>query len=328
MKDANRPTYSVRTTLEIMDEIRNGTAKWLMPWTPGMGEGPFNPTTGNPYRGINSVVLDSAGYSDPRWMTYKQAQDIGCQVKRKPESTRTIEFWISEEEVLNEETGKKETVKLDKRKPIWSLVFNGEEILGLPSYKPLEPTWEPNARADDLIQASGAIIEQRNGNSAFYSHGSDRIVVPTMGQFAEMEHFYATVLHELGHWTGHPDRCNREFTKAGFGTPDYAREELTAELTSHFLCRNLALSRPGLDEQHAAYLRHWLTILESDPREIFRAAHKADVASSFLMKFDRSQVQQAQKEARKIEPVERVAEPKQEPRCSRTREPVAAGAAR
>ena len=328
MKDQNRLPYRQQTNLDLLDKIQNGTCQWIKPWEPGMGEAPYNPTSGKSYRGINSVVLEAAGYEDKRWMTYLQAQSIGCQVKRSPESTRLIEYWPPPKKEENKETGE---IELVRRKPIYSYVFNGSEILGLPEYKPTEPTWEPNARADDLIQASGAIIEYRNGNAAFYSPASDRIVVPEMGQFAQMEHAYATVLHELGHWTAHPDRCNREIGKAGFGTPDYAREELAAELTSHFMCRNMALSRPGLDEQHAAYLRSWLEILEKDPNEIFRAAHKADVATQFLMQFDRYQVhEQALIEARKIEPISRTPEPDQEQqqRRSRTREPIAAGAAR
>lgn len=326
-----RQSYSDRVAQTFIDAIQAGTAKWMKPWSPVEGgDLPYNPTTGNRYRGINSLFLDMAGHEDPRWMTYKQASELGAQVKRGAVGV-TVEYWQWSKEEKDPQTQEKHEVKLDRPRVFWATVFNAEQIQGLPALVKSEPGWEPNARADDLIQQSGAMIEQRAGNRAFYSPASDKIVVPAMAQFGEMEHWYATVLHELSHWTSAPERCAREIGKASFGSEAYAKEELLAEIASYMVCRELGLARPGLDEQHQAYVGSWLKALQDDPREIFRAAAGAERAMGYLMQFDRGQVHsQAQKEARKLEPIEREPEPEQaqQQRRSRTREPIAAGAAR
>lgn len=328
----DRVNYSERVAQTFVDAIEKGTAKWMKPWEPSMGDLPYNPTSGNRYRGINSLYLDAMGdamgSSDPRWMTYKQAAELGAQVKRGATGC-TVEYWQFKKEEKDPETHQKHEVKLDKPRVFWATVFNASHIQGLPELVVPVCGWESNARADDLVQASGAMVEQRKGNQAFYSPVNDRIVVPEKAQFPKMEHFYATLLHEMTHWTSSPERCDREIGRASFGSEAYSREELIAEIGSFMICRELGLSRPGLDEQHQAYVAHWAKVVKSDPREIFRAAAQAERAMGFVMQFDRGQVHtQAQKEARKIEPVERLPEPAQDPRRTRTREPIAAGASR
>lgn len=329
---ADRVNYSQRVAQTFVDAIEAGTAKWMKPWEPGMGDLPYNPISGNRYRGINCLYLDAMGtamgFDDERWMTYRQASELGAQVMRGAKGC-TVEYWQFDKEERDPDTKEKVVTKMDRPRVFWATVFNASQIQGLPELVVPERGWEPNARADDLVQQSGAVVEQRNGDRAFYSPASDRIVVPEMDQFLQMEHYYATLLHEMTHWTAHPDRCDREMGRAGFGSVEYAKEELIAEIGSFMICRELGLSRPGLDDQHKAYVAHWAQVVKSDPREIFRAAAQAERAMSFVMQFDRGQVHtQAQKEARKIEPVERPQEVDQEPRRTRTREPLAAGTSR
>ena len=331
----DRVGYSEKVAQTFADAILAGTAKWMKPWTPGEGgDLPYNPTTGNRYRGINAHWLDmmgtAMGSEDCRWMTYRQATELGAQVKRGATGV-TVEYWQFTKDEKNPDTKEMVVTKLDRPRVFWATVFNASQIQGLPELSIPERGWEPNARAEDLIQQSEARIEHRNGDRAFYSPAADRIVMPEMHQFPQMEHYYATLLHEMTHWTAHPERCDREIGRAGFGSEAYSREERIAELSSFMLCRELGLARPGLDEQHQAYVGSWLKVLKDDPREIFRAAAQAERAMGYVMQFDRGQVHsQAQKEARKLEPIERAPEPEQaqQQRRSRTREPIAAGASR
>lgn len=336
MADGARPAYSERVAQLFVDAIEKGTAKWMKPWEPGMGAGPYNPLTGNRYRGINNLYLDAMGdvmgSGDPRWLTYKQAGELGAQVKRGAVGV-TVEYWQWTKDEQNPETKQKETKKLDRPKVFWATVFNASQISGLPELVTPEQGWEPNARAQDLITESKAFIEHRNGDRAFYSVGGDKIVMPEMAQFKALEHYYATLLHELTHWTAHPDRCNREIGKAGFGTEPYSKEELIAELGSFMLCRELGLSRPGQDEQHQAYVASWLKVLKDDPREIFRAAAQAEKAMAYVMQYDLAKVHnETLKESRKLEPKALAQEPTQERsrerHRQRTREPAQAGASR
>ena len=97
----------------ILEGLKNGTAPWTKPWTPGQCISPYNPTTGTVYKGVNFVYLSMLGKEDPRWLTYKQGADQGWQV-RKGERGRTIQFWKFTDEKLNPLTGEKELVKLER----------------------------------------------------------------------------------------------------------------------------------------------------------------------------------------------------------------------
>jgi len=279
--------FAERVAQKFIAQLEAGTAPWQKPWDPSMPDGtrPLNPTSGKNYRGINSLWLGSQGFDDPRWLTYKQAAAIGAQVRRGQEGC-TVEYWQWETERTNKETGKKERFKLDRPKVFWATVFNAEQIDGLRAYEKPVMTWVPSERAEALLQASGAWIEHRHGNDAFYSPAADRIVLPERLQFSTSEGYMATALHELGHWTGHPTRLNRDLSGT-FASESYAKEELRAEISAFMNCAALGLSTPGVDEQHAAYVKTWIRALKDDPREIFRAAADAEKIHAFVMAFDR-----------------------------------------
>jgi antirestriction protein ArdC len=277
--------FSQRVTNQLIEQLEKGTAPWLRPWNPdvpavGM---PVNAVTGRRYRGINVIHLMAlAPNEDPRWMTYNQADKQGWQVRRGEKGT-TAEYWIWEE-VVKQEDGTKEVVKLDRPKPLWFKVFHASQVDGLPPYVPPARNWDPQERAEALIHASGAWIEHRHGDRAFYSPAADRIVLPERHQFAQADRYYATALHELGHWTGHASRLDRDLTGT-FASESYAKEELRAEIASLMLGTELGVGHdPG---QHAAYVKSWIKALRDDPREIFRAAADAEKIHGFLMAFDR-----------------------------------------
>lgn len=287
---------------KLIEQLKAGTAPWQKPWAAGeFGSMPMNPTTGNRYKGINAIQLMMQGRSDPRWMTYNQAQDQGAQV-RKGEKSTMIQYWkFTEERIKKDEDGKpvlddkgekvKITVALERPKCFHAYVFNAEQIDGLPAITRKEQTWDAIERAEHILAASGARIMHAPGDRAFYRPSTDSITMPERGQFASADRYYATALHELGHWTGHPSRLDRDLSNP-FGSEGYAKEELRAEISSMILGDELGIGHdPG---QHAAYVGSWIKVLQEDPMEIFRAAADAEKIQKFVLAFEQKQVQDQQ----------------------------------
>ncbi|MCS8001700.1 zincin-like metallopeptidase domain-containing protein [Pseudomonas aeruginosa] len=287
---------------KLIEQLKAGTAPWQKPWAAGeFGSMPMNPTTGNRYKGINAIQLMMQGRSDPRWMTYNQAQDQGAQV-RKGEKSTMIQYWkFTEERIKKDEAGKpvldekgekvKITVALERPKCFHAYVFNAEQIDGLPAITRKEQTWDAIERAEHILAASGARIMHAPGDRAFYRPSTDSITMPERGQFASADRYYATALHELGHWTGHPSRLDRDLSNP-FGSEGYAKEELRAEISSMILGDELGIGHdPG---QHAAYVGSWIKVLQEDPMEIFRAAADAEKIHKFVLAFEQQQVQDQQ----------------------------------
>lgn len=264
--------------------LESGTAPWVKPWTNSTptSEAPYNPTTGKAYRGGNAVALmcaeaerldtGSMAVPDSRWMTYKQASSVGCQV-RKGEKGMQLLKWMEVEEPRAptpvggsqaEATAEKRLIAL----PFW--VFHASQIDGLPAPPAIEPKPELQMlqEVDDLVKASGAVV-QTGGNRALYSPKLDIIRMPALFQFHDMPSAAATLLHELGHWTGHETRLNRTFS-FDRKSEDYAREELRAEMASLAMAQRLGV--PHDPSQHVAYVGSWIRLLKDDPRELLRAA--------------------------------------------------------
>ena len=188
------------------------------------------------------------------------------------------------------EGGEKRVVPLMR----WFTVFNVAQIEGLSAslVAPAKPAdWDPHAQAEALLTASGAAI-RHGAPKAFYTPSMDLICLPHRHAFEDRSAFYATALHELAHWTGHPSRCNRDL-KGRFGDNSYAMEELIAELGSAFLCAHCGLD--GRLQHHAAYLQSWLEVLKADKRAIFTVSAKAQAAADFIL--PKSEAEQPQGEA-------------------------------
>jgi len=285
----------------IIEQLKAGTAPWVKPWEPGERFMPYNPTTGNAYRGMNAVWLmsraEARGYGDARWMTYRQAQEATAQV-RKAEKATAIQFWKWQGLEPVRDTDGKPVLDLDgnsvrqmvryERPRVWSAaVFNAEQIDGLPPApnRPALAEWERHERAETILTRFGVSIRYMHGDRAFYRLSDDTITLPERDQFSSGDRFYATALHEVGHATGHPSRLNRADLGHPFGSESYAREELRAEVASLMLGEQLGIGHdPG---QHAAYIRSWIRVLENDPREIFRAAADAEKITTLVRSFER-----------------------------------------
>jgi antirestriction protein ArdC len=279
-------------TGKLIATIEADPGKPTMPWRRS-GKPlfmPENALTGNAYNGINIVSLwlsaECAGYSAPIWATYRQWSELGAQV-RKGEKSSLVVFYKEYETDPNPEQayddGKRRVARA-------SYVFNAAQVDGyaLPDAPlPLGPIERLEA-VDRFVAATGARIEH-GGERAFYRPSTDHIQMPDEALFCgtdtmtRTEGYYATVTHELTHWTAAPTRLGRELGKR-FGDAAYAAEELVAEIASAFLCAELGITEGAPRADHAQYLSQWLKLMKDDSRAIFAAAAKASEAVAYLKK--------------------------------------------
>jgi antirestriction protein ArdC len=293
-----RADFYQRITDTIIRNLDRGTRPWTKPWTTTSSiAGAIRPSRhdGMPYRGINVLILWSEasdnGYTSSTWMTYRQAQLLGAQVRKGERGTTIV--YAKQIQLLNKDA----TTDEDNTRTIPLLkaytVFNVQQIDGLPAKYTPQTSPETVAidvagrvnRADAFVTTTGAHIQHR-GNRACYIPSLDRIEIPPYAQFRDTptstaaEGYYATLLHELVHWTSPAQRCDRELGKR-FADNAYAHEELVAEIGAAFLCADLNIAlEPRPD--HAAYIATWLTVLKSDKRAIFNAAALAQRAADYL----------------------------------------------
>lgn len=278
-----------QVTDKIIADLEQGELTWLKPWSSGHMDGRIvKPLRHNgvAYSGINVLMLwgaaIEAGFGSPFWMTFKQAKELGAFV-RKGERGNLVVYANTITRTEEQEDGSEEERSIPFMKGY--TVFNVEQIDGLPEhyYSKPEPIIDLAQRiehAETFFAATGADI-RHGGNRAFYSGGSDHVQMPVFESFRSPESYYATLAHELTHWTKAPTRLDREFGRKHWGDEGYAREELVAELGAAFLCADLALTpEPGTD--HAAYIQSWLKVLKEDKRAIFSAAAHAQRAADFL----------------------------------------------
>lgn len=283
---------------QIIESLKAGTAPWLKPWEPGTGNGqvPYNPITGKRYRGINALYLMLNQSDDNRWLTYKQALSMDAQV-RKGEKGTTIQYWkFHEEHIKQDNAGKpvldeqgnplKVQVNLERPKVFYATVFHASQIDNMPELIKKEPDWSLIERAEKLLLNSGASIIHSEADRAFYRLSTDSIHLPPKEQFKSGANYYATALHELGHWSGHPSRLDRDLGHP-FGSDAYAKEELRAEIASMLLGAELSIGHDP--SQHTAYIKSWIQILEDEPLEIFRASADAEKIVSHLYALEQTQ---------------------------------------
>jgi antirestriction protein ArdC len=255
--------------------------------------------------------LERQGRGDPRWMTYKQAQGVGAQVRRGEKGT-LVQYWkVNDEIPVKDERGKPikdaegntvyRSVQLDKPRVFSAVVFNAEQIEGLPTLEVKAPDWDRHERAEAVLNASGVEIRHDQADRAFYRPATDRIHLPPRGQFDTADKYLATALHELAHSTGHPSRLDRDLAHP-FGSVGYAKEELRAEIASLMIGDRLGIGHdPG---QHAAYVKSWVQVLKEDPKEILRASRDADKIAGYVLALEK---ERAPSPVEKLPQVERPA---------------------
>lgn len=278
-----------RVTNTILADLEKGVRPWFKPWNAEHAAGRITRplrANGQPYRGINVLMLWGAacecGYAAPIWMTFKQAQELGGHV-RKGEKGNLVVYANTITKTETGENGEEQERDIPFMKGY--TVFNVEQVEGLPAhfYALAERPADPVARieaAERFFAATGADI-RHGGNQAFYSPTEDRIQMPPFEAFREAEAYYATLAHEMTHWTKGKGRLDRDFGRKRFGDAGYAMEELVAELGAAFVCADLEIS-PEPRAEHAAYIDHWLKVLKADKRAIFSAAAHAQRAADYL----------------------------------------------
>ena len=273
-------------TDRIIAQLEAGRVPWVQPW--GNAALPRNAATGRGYSGINILILWGAlsehGFSGQLWLTYRQAQALGGQVRKGERGTAIVyaDRFTPEKERACAVRENREAASIPFLKRF--TVFNAAQCENLPAHlaaaapAPEQALILPQAEA--LIRATGAAF-RIGGGEAFYMPAEDRIQVPPPQAFFEPVNWHRTAFHELGHWTGHTSRLACDMTNA-FGSPGHAREELVAEMAAAFVCAALGIS-PTV--RHADYLGEWLAVLREDNRAILRAASAASKAADYLLAF-------------------------------------------
>src|SRR5262245_54282349 len=267
-------------TSRILAELENGAAPWIKPLsaTPGLNH-PHNAVSQRPYSGCNVVLLWMKHHTVPRYLTYKQAIELGGNVRKGEHGTKVYfvkQLAVGEKDNPN---NPERTVPMLRE----YTVFNVAQCEGL-QQRVLEPTTRaPRNKdqrepvTDEFLAATHADIREGNGE-AYYIPSKDFISVPAFAGFKNADNFYSTVFHELGHWTGNKARLDRDL-KGRFGDRAYAAEELVAELTAAFLCAEFDMDG---ELRHSGYIDHWIGLLRADSRAFFTAASKAQAAADYL----------------------------------------------
>lgn len=284
-KKYEKKTADQQFAEEIIRQLEAGTAPWVRPWDfcEAYRDTPFNAISKAEYRGANILRLFMSaakhGFSDSRWMTYRQAKERGWYVREGEHGTAINFFKVYDRDQENE-NGEEEKVRHMAIKTY--VVFNAQQIEGIESVRTSLPElrWEPIEIGDRIIANSRARIFHDGGNRAFYDFMKDEIHLPEREAFRTAAGYYSTALHELAHWTGNVGRCDRKMASS-FGTQAYAREELRAEIGSWMLAVHTGL--PFDPAEHTNYIGNWIKTLKEDYREIFRACQDAQRIVDFLM---------------------------------------------
>jgi len=275
-----------QVTDQIVAILESGASPWVKPWSSDGASGmPHNHSTGKAYQGINVLILWAAGcergFTSSAWLTYKQAQAAGGQV-RKGEKGTAITFY---KPIKVEKEGEEKTIPLMKT----FTVFNTDQIDGLEVEVPEDQpkVFTADQKTDSAVRLFECYTERAGidfstgGDRAFYSPSHDTIKMPERAEFTKESGYAATLLHEAVHSTGHKNRLDRfkDTTKNG-----YAFEELVAEIGAAFLCCDLGITNEM--EQHASYIDSWLKALKNDRTLIFKAAAKASKAYELITQPD------------------------------------------
>lgn len=283
---------------EFIKCLSEETIPWHMAWST---DRPVNAVTNTRYRGINkmwlSFIQKMEGWEDPRWCTFKQASNKGWKIINGSKGT-PVEFWslydtqkkkkISyaearelEENLTPEEYDKR--IRLVSR--VYS-VFNAEQIDGISKYeaKKYDLDTERIMHIRDNLINNMNVGYSEEGDKAFYNPKHDRIVIPEMDRFETEYDYMATLFHEAGHATGHESRFNRQIANM-FGSPEYAKEELRAEISSAFTAQAVGITyeQNSHMENHKAYIQSWISALKNNPNELFLAIKDAEKISDYLI---------------------------------------------
>jgi len=272
------PTAYEIVTESIIKQLESGVAPWRKPWRTEM---PANLVSKKAYRGINIFLLGSQGYGSRYWVTYSQAQALGGSVKKGEHGSKVVFWKIDEYRKENQETGETEDHKSILLR--YYTVFNLEQCEGIKSPEPV-PVINPIEQCESVVSSMPNPPTFEQDSRAFYRPSTDTVGMPARSAFHSAEEYYSTFFHELTHSTGHPSRVGREgiMEHNPFGSEDYSKEELVAEMGAAMLCGVAGVASRTLGNS-AAYLQSWISKLKSDSRLIVSAASQAQKAADYIL---------------------------------------------
>jgi antirestriction protein ArdC len=276
-----------RITDQVIEMLDQGVVPWRSPILGRTGSRqPRNLNTGKQYRGINVFLLAftayAKGYESAYWLTFKQARDRGGNVK-KGEKASMVVFW-KQYEVTDKETGEIKTVPILKFYNVFSV--DQCENVPAPDAPKFTPTpFNPIEAAEGIVKGykDGPVIEH-TGSQAYYKPSIDTVRIPEPTRFEKNEDYYSTILHELSHSTGVKKRLNRglDTDPRPFGSPDYGKEELVAEMSAAFLCGHAGI-HPAVIQNSAAYISGWLGLIKKDKKLVILAAGAAQKSADWIL---------------------------------------------
>ena len=276
-------------TERIVTLLESGTNPWRKTWSTSTTLPPMNYASKRVYSGINFFLLSML--ENPYFMTHKQISQQGGHVKKGAKS-EIVFYWLWSYFDADGNKVKEESQAVKKVPSLrYYRVFNALDIEGINFEYPEPPQLKPNEKyqhCETLIKSTGATIQHINKNQPYYNFVKDFINMPVIEAFDHSDFYYATLFHELGHWTGHQLRLNRDFPER-HADEKYCKEELIAEMTSAFLCAEMKIDNlpsecdgNDLAENQAAYLRGWIKALKGDFKLIITAASAAQKAFKFI----------------------------------------------
>lgn len=301
-------------TAGFLAALKEEKIPWHKEWSSIKGR-PCNAINGSYYHGVNAFWLaynqDIRDYADPRWCTYNQAKAQGWQVRKGEKGTK-VEFWSLYDTETKVKLTKQQAEEMQKQlskedfydriKPISQVytVFNGEQIEGIPEITLERHSLDEQSLLEkrDVLLKNMGVSFQEGKEDASYQSKTDVIGMPDMERFENEYAYLSTFLHEAGHATGHESRLNRTLGNT-FGSPEYAKEELRAEIASAFTAQTLGIDTRNQEhmENHKAYIQSWINVLEKNPEELFAAIRDAEKISDYLIEkgeFEITEVKQLQ----------------------------------
>ena len=267
-----------QVTDKIIAELESGTIpSWVKNWSGDAGSD-CNVITKKTYSGINTIILGMSGFKSPYWGTYKQWVSIGAQVSKGSKGTHIIFYSPVENGSKITEAGEVKNYSYILKS---YTVFNADQVTGFEAPAMPVPKVFNNIACIEALTVKSGVKLQFGGDRAYYSPSQDYIAMPHKTQFNSEASYYATLLHELAHWSGHKSRLDRDLS-GRFGNEAYAAEELIAELSAAFLCARYSITG---ELRHASYIASWLRVLKNDNKAIFKAAALAQKSADYLAGF-------------------------------------------
>ena len=270
-------------TTRILKQLEAGQIPWRKTWSIGL---PKSLNTGKEYRGINILILNTAGFSSRYWITYRQAELMGGHVRKGEKATTVVYWkWRTKEDLvkLRVKTGKD---KLAPCVPFVSNVFNYDQVEGIAEPEDNQPNLQNNRLEIaemmlDVMPSKPEILHSSTTNPV-YHRVLDRVTLPHLSHFESADEYYGTLFHELVHSTGHAKRLDRFAEAEGDKVEKYSFEELVAEFGAAFLCGFTGISNPNTDALQASYIDGWSQVFKKDSRIILRAASAAQKAADYV----------------------------------------------